>query len=128
MPWLWSLKMKKHKNSGGKIAEFLARCYMRLHAYKIVAVNVKTGRGTTAGEIDFVARKHNLLVFVEVKKRKHLNDALYAILPQQQKRIVTAAKVFLRQNPQYRNFDVRFDAIFIELPLKIKHIANAWSE
>lgn len=125
---LWNLKINNFKNHGGKFAEFLARFYMRLKGYKIVATNVKVGRGTTAGEVDFVALKGHTLVFVEVKKRQNLDVARYAILPQQQKRIVTAAKVFLQNNRQYQNYDVRFDAVLVKLPFTIEHIRNAWQE
>lgn len=125
---LWNLKINNLKNHSGKFAELLARFYMRFKGYKIVATNVKVGRGTTAGEVDFVALKGGTLVFVEVKKRQNLDVARYAILPQQQKRIVTAAKVFLQNNRQYQNYDVRFDAVLVKLPLTIEHIRNAWQE
>ena len=38
----------------GKWAEFLARLYLWLQGYQIVAKNIIVGRGTTAGEIDII--------------------------------------------------------------------------
>lgn len=111
----------------GKYAEFLARLYMRLHGFSIVAQNYVCGRGTTAGEIDFVAKRGKLLVFVEVKQRKSLATAAYAISLQQQQRLIRGAQNFLKNNPQYRNFDTRFDAVLVTLPFMIKHLKNAWS-
>ena len=110
----------------GKLGELAARWYMRLHGYRIVCRNHVIGRGTTAGELDFVACKGKVLVFVEVKERNKIEQAMAAISKQQQKRIVTAAQVLLQRNQQYNGFDIRFDAVFVKLPFTIVHIKNAW--
>lgn len=112
----------------GKYAEFLARCYMRLHGFGIVAKNYVSGRGTTAGEIDFIAKRGNLLVFVEVKQRSSLDNAAYAISPTQQQRLIRGAKNFIKNHQQYRGCDLRFDAVLVALPFSIRHIENAWGE
>lgn len=111
----------------GRRAEFLARLYMFLHGYRIIKRNCIVGRGTTAGEIDFIARKNNCIVFVEVKERQTLDNAAYAITVKQQQRIIRGAECFIKNNPQYKNFDLRFDAILITFPFTIRHIKNAWS-
>ena len=112
----------------GKYAEFLARAYMRLHGFRVIAQNYVTGCGTTAGEIDFVAKRGKLLVFVEVKQRTTLENAAYAISPTQRQRLIRGAKCFVRSHPQYSDFELRFDAVFIALPFSICHIPNAWGE
>ncbi len=112
----------------GKFAEFVARNYMRLHGFRIVARNYVTGRGTTAGEIDFIAKRGKLLVFAEVKQRATLDTAAYAISQNQQQRLIRGAKSFMKNNPQYQGFDLRFDAILIALPFGLRHITNAWGE
>ena len=111
----------------GKYAEFLARCYMRLHGYRIVCRNYVSGRGSTAGEIDFIAARKHVLVFAEVKKRSSLDVAAYAISPQQRRRICNGAANFLKHHPQYQGYDIRFDAILICQPWSIRHIPNAWT-
>ena len=111
----------------GKYAEFLARTYMRLHGFSIVAQNYVCGRGTTAGEIDFIAKRGKLLVFTEVKQRSSLEAAAYAISPQQQQRLIRGAQNFLKNNPQFSDFDMRFDAVLIAFPFSIQHIKHAWS-
>ena len=63
----------------GKLGELAARWYMRLHGYRIVCRNQVIGRGTTAGELDFVACKGKVLVFVEVKERNKIELAMAAI-------------------------------------------------
>lgn len=112
----------------GKYAEFLARIYMRLHGFKIIACNYVCGRGTTVGEIDFVARRGKLIVFAEVKQRSSIMAAAYAIHKNQQKRLIRGAQNFIKNNPQYKNCDLRFDAILVVWPFRISHIKNAWSE
>ena len=115
-------------NQSGYWAEFIARSYMRLRGYRIIAKNYITGKGTHAGEIDFIAKKGNILIFVEVKKRQSIEKARYAIRTKQQKRIVNAAKLFICQNTMYQNFNIRFDAVLIKLPFSIIHIKSAWDE
>ena len=110
----------------GKFAEFLARNFLRLKGWRIVAENYVTGRGTTAGEVDIIAAKGKQLIFVEVKKRQSIEKAAYAISPRQQQRIIRGAEAFLQKNPQFSGYDCRFDAILITLPLQIEHIENAW--
>lgn len=112
--------------NSGKLAEFFARNLFRAKGYKVVAANYVTGRGTGAGEVDFIAVKKNLIVFVEVKKRKTLEDAAHAILPAQQKRIWNGAVAFLQKNPNYQNFDTRFDVVLVSSPLKYYHLEDAW--
>ena len=112
--------------STGKWAEFLARIYMRLHGCRILCRNFAAKRGTPAGEIDFIALRNHLLIFVEVKKRGNLNNAAYAISPRQQQRIARSAAHFLQLHPQYAGYDIRFDAVLVAPPLHLKHISNAW--
>ena len=113
-------------NIAGHIGEFMARNYMRLRGYRIVARNVITGKGTHSGEIDFIACRGNTLVFVEVKKRTDLETAAYAINETQQRRIRNGAAVFLQKNPRFSEYNVRFDAVLIAFPCQIKHIPNAF--
>ena len=113
-------------NKSGYIAELLASVFLRLKGYRILARNFKTKRGTLAGEVDIIAQCQNTIIFVEVKKRKSIDDAAYSIKPSQQKRVSKGAELYLKQNPKYQNHNIRFDAILIKLPLKIKHIKSAW--
>ena len=115
-------------NKSGRYAEFLAKTLFRLKGYGIIACNYRTGRGTGAGEIDFIARKAKMLVFVEVKKRANMEMAAYAVSEQQKRRITGGAAAFLQKNPQYAGYDKRFDAALVKLPLSVRHIENAWTD
>jgi len=115
-----------NNNQSGHLAEFIARNFMRLKGYRILTKNYITGKGTHAGEIDFIATRGKTLVFVEVKKRSSIEKAAYAIKPTQQQRIRNAAQSFISHNPRFQNYNIRFDAVLITFPYSIQHIANAW--
>lgn len=110
----------------GHWAEFLARWLFRVKGYRLIALNYITGRGTHAGEVDFIAKRGKVIVFVEVKKRASLEDAAYALSETQKQRISNGAIAFLQKHPSYANFDVRFDAVLVKLPCSLCHIKNAW--
>ncbi len=112
----------------GVWAEKLACVYFCLHGFKIVEHNYITGKGTGAGEVDLIVSRGKLLVFVEVKKRKNLDDAAYAILNSQKQRIWTAAENFVEKHPQFQNYDIRFDAFLVNERFAFKHITDAWRE
>ncbi|MBQ9235955.1 MAG: YraN family protein [Alphaproteobacteria bacterium] len=110
----------------GKTAEFVALQYLRLKGYSLVEANYVTGRGTGAGEVDIIVRNSRTLVFVEVKKRKDLEQAAYAIKPKQMERIRRGAESFLARHSEFGGLDIRFDAVLVESLLKIRHIENAF--
>lgn len=108
----------------GNIAEFMARIYMRLHGYSVICRHFVSKRGSGAGEIDFIARRFNTLVFVEVKERADYASAAYAISAKQQQRLRIGAENFIKHHPQFKNLDLRFDAILIVFPCRIYHLTN----
>ncbi len=79
-----------------------------------------------AGEIDIVARRGKLLIFVEVKARARLDDAAYSVTERQQRRIATAASAWLAENPGDAMNDMRFDAILVAPRSLPRHITGAF--
>ena len=110
----------------GKIAEYIALVYLLFKGYWPVAKNYVTGRGTHAGEVDLIMRKGKMLVFVEVKERRSMEKAAYAISEKQKERIIRGAEAFLQRHKEYDAFDIRIDAILVEYPFRIRHLRNAW--
>ncbi|NVK18721.1 MAG: YraN family protein [Methylocystaceae bacterium] len=106
----------------GLWGEDLACLYFRLKGYRILARNHRT----RYGEIDIIAQRRKTLVFIEVKSRKTMYQALYALSPFQQKRITNAAKSFLSVNPRYCGQEIRFDFLAITHGYWPRHIKNAW--
>ncbi len=121
-------KSKITPYNSGKITEFICRMYMRIHGYRIIEKNYKTGSGrnTPLGEIDFIAIKKNKIVFCEVKKRKNKNDFLRALTSKQQIRIKNGAQAFMKTHKNYKNYSIQFDVFFIILPFNIRRIKNAF--
>lgn len=95
----------------GLIAEWRARWILRLHGYRIVASRYITGRHTGRAEIDIIARRGNLMIFVEVKCRPTIDAAWAAITPAQIARLRAAAYGYMARN-RFRG-DARFDVIII---------------
>lgn len=115
-------RKKKTAFRFGLWGEDLACAYLRLKGYKILMRNHRTG----FGEIDIIATKRKTLIFIEVKSRRHLEDALFALSPFQQKRILNAAKSFLSVNPRYCEQEIRFDFLAISTSRWPQHLKNAW--
>lgn len=112
----------------GSKGEKRAAEYLKSQGYEIIARNWRA----QGGEIDIVAVKGELIVFLEVKTLPNATlDMLKAVLgPQKQQRIIKTSKCFLKNNRQYSNYFVRFDVIINDmqgLP-PVYHIENAFSE
>jgi len=104
-------------------SEYLACLYLFLLGYKILETRYKT----KFGEIDIIATKKKYVHFFEVKYRSSEEKAKLAITPKNQSRVINASKIFLQLNNKYYDYLLSFDAITVNLPLRIKIIYNAWS-
>ena len=93
----------------GLSAESRAAAFLIAKGYRVLAQRFRT----PYGEIDLVARKRNLIAFVEVKARASLDDAAWAVTPRQQQRIINAAQAWLMAHPEHAEFEMRFDAMLI---------------
>lgn len=106
----------------GDIGEERAAQYLQTHGYTVVARNF----AAAGGELDLIARRQDMLVFVEVKTRAYeaYGGPAAAVTPGKQKRIVLAAMQYIKQ--QHPKFDsIRFDVLCV-LPQRIEHIPNAF--
>ncbi len=106
----------------GRFAETLAAWHLRLRGYRILA----RGYRVSVGEIDIVARRGGLVIYVEVKARKDLSDAAVAVTPRQTARITRAAGAFLQAHPRFSDFDQRFDVILVAPWRWPVHLVDAW--
>ncbi|MBR0871668.1 YraN family protein [Bradyrhizobium tropiciagri] len=106
----------------GISAESRAAALLIAKGYRILAKRFRT----PYGEIDLVARRRNLVVFVEVKARASLDDAAYAVTPRQQQRIINAAQAWLMAHPEHAEFDLRFDAVLIAPKSLPRHLLAAF--
>ena len=106
----------------GISAESRAAAYLMAKGYRILAKRFKTPHG----EIDLVAKKRNLVAFIEVKARASLDEAAYAVTPRQQARIIDAAQAWLMAHPEHAEFDMRFDASLIAPRHLPRHLLAAF--
>src|SRR6266436_8492168 len=106
----------------GLSAESRAAVYLMAKGYRILAKRFRTPHG----EIDIVAKRRNLIAFVEVKARASLDEAAFAVTPRQQQRIIDAAQVWLMAHPEHANFDLRFDAVLIAPRRLPRHLLAAF--
>ena len=106
----------------GISAETRAAAFLIAKGYRILARRFRTPHG----EIDIVARRRNLLAFVEVKARNSLDEAAYAVTPRQQARIIAAAQIWLMAHPEHAEYDLRFDAILIAPRRLPRHVMAAF--
>jgi putative endonuclease len=87
---------------------------------------------TKGGEIDIIAYKNDILVFVEVKTLPNgTMDMIQRELNyQKRQRIIKTSKRFLLNHRQYSNSYVRYDVIVIDMPgfEEVYHIENAFTE
>lgn len=106
----------------GLFAEFWARMYLRMRGYRILRRRYITGRNTGRAEIDIIARRKNVIVFIEVKRRPNVTAGWDAITPAQAVRLRRAAETYLARLP--RPYDARFDVIIV-CGLRIYHARGA---
>ena len=106
----------------GLSAESRAAAYLMAKGYRILAKRFRTPHG----EIDIVAKRRNLLAFVEVKARATLDAAAYSVLPQQQRRIAAAAGAWLAAHPEDAESAIRFDAMLVAPRTIPRHIPAAF--
>lgn len=113
----------------GNLGEKEAARLLRRKGYRILERNY-----TAAGsEIDIIARKKNLTVFVEVKTRniKHLGKEITrpaaSVTPAKQRKIIKAAGYYLKKNPK----DTRWQFDVIEVytegegkQIKVKNVKH----
>jgi putative endonuclease len=82
-------------------------------------------RRTKAGEIDVVAERDGLLVFVEVKCRADLTRAAYALGSRQQARLLAAGEILMAENPAWGRAGARFDVLLVDGGGRVRRIADA---
>lgn len=105
----------------GRDGERVAAEYLKREGYEILAQRVRN----TAGEIDLVARRPRLIVFVEVKWRKRASDLDTAIDERRLARVAAAAEIAAYDYAQDGE-DFRIDVILLAPGTAPRHITNAW--
>jgi putative endonuclease len=106
----------------GISAESRAAAFLIAKGFRIVARRWRC----PLGEIDIIARRRRLLIFVEVKSRERLDDAAWSVSERQRMRIAGAAEAWLALNPDQSITDIRFDAMLVAPRSIPRHIPAAF--
>lgn len=106
-----------NKQIVGEFGEDLARKYLIKNGYDIIAGNIKIGYK----EIDIIARKKELLVFVEVKTRtsSFYGEADEAVTAFKTNNLKQAVSAYLAQKKNNYD-DIRLDLVSVDIDKRKK--------
>lgn len=103
----------------GQQGERLAEKYLKKHNLKLIERNTRC----RFGEIDLVMVDRGVVVFVEVRLRKHTRFGTGAetVTLNKQRKLLKTADLWLAKTPCYRESPCRFDVISIDTSGEISH-------
>jgi putative endonuclease len=111
----WLQKRRGHRAEVGRLGEKVAARYLRRRGYRILHKNYIT----PYGEIDLIAERHEVCIFVEVKTSIISGSELFQrnpadrVDPHKRSRMRAAARLYLA-NFEPIEFAHRFDVIAVE--------------
>ncbi|MBM3520867.1 MAG: YraN family protein [Alphaproteobacteria bacterium] len=106
----------------GRMAEFAALWLLRLKGYRLLKWRFKSG----GGEVDLIMRRGEVTVFVEVKERLTVDEAMAAVTDRQSRRISAAARSWMARDSRAAGGVCRFDIVAISPYHWPRHIENAF--
>jgi len=106
----------------GHVSEYLAALYLLAKGYRIRAIRYRT----KAGEIDIIARRGDLVVCVEVKARRDVDSAVFAVTGAAQRRIRAASEVWLARQPDAHRLSLRYDIVAVPPWRLPRHFVDAF--
>jgi len=95
--------IRQAREKRGRLAEGLAAQWLRVKGYHILERRFRCREG----EIDIIARKGEVLAFVEVKQRSRIEDAVEAVSYTSERRIMEAAQVYIESHPELFETDLK---------------------
>ncbi len=104
----------------GRLAETVALLFLMVKGYRPLARRFSAA----GGEIDLILGRGSTIVFVEVKARGLMDDALTAITATKRRRFSRAARAWLARHPGSADKTWRADAVFVapwSLPRHVEH-------
>lgn len=102
-------KRRRKAERRGRTSEYIAAIYLLLKGYRIVALRYRT----RAGEVDIVARRGDVAVFVEVKARREEGLAVDAVSFAAQQRIRAASDIWLSRQADAASLSQRYDIVAV---------------
>lgn len=115
------MKGSRDTDRFGRWAERVASIFLACKGYRTLARRFRS----PSGEIDLIARRGRLVVYVEVKAR---SGEQADVRVRQRRRIRRAAEHFLKLRPELSSCDQRFDVILIRPGALPTHLKDAWRD
>ena len=106
----------------GQLTEIYICFILLLKGYSIVKWRFKN----KLGEVDIIAKKSGVWIFVEVKKRKSIEDAIFSLQTKQMISIKKAAIFYIKRKNNDYFVDMRFDFMAVGKFFVFKHFKNYW--
>ena len=120
------LRERRARVRRGNAGELVAALLLMAKGYRILARRHRT----PYGEVDIIARRRRRIAFVEVKRRRSLDDGHAALTPTQARRIAAAADWWIGRHPRYGDHEIGLDAVLIvprHWPLHLPNALDGWA-
>ena len=116
--WLKTGKKENGIQALGQAGEMFAQKEYQVRGYEILAANFFNRKGKQLGEVDFVARNRDSVVFVEVKTRasseSRFGTGAEAVNVYKQRKLLKAVKLFLLNHQEYAALRPQIDVCVVE--------------
>ncbi|GEO83699.1 MULTISPECIES: YraN family protein [Alphaproteobacteria] len=113
---------RKRAERRGRWSEWGAAFFLMAKGYRIVAIRYRV----RAGEVDIIARRGELIAFVEVKARQDLMAAIDAVTFASQNRIRAAGDHWLSRQPDAARLTLRYDIVAVRPWTLPRHFEGAF--
>ncbi|MHA7969450.1 YraN family protein [Rhizobium sp. CAU 1783] len=100
---------RKRAERRGRWSEWGAALFLMAKGYRILAMRYRV----RAGEIDIIARRGELVAFIEVKARRNAMAAIDAVTVTSQRRIRAASDYWLARQPDVARLSLRYDIVAV---------------
>lgn len=118
-PWKKKTTETEKPKTLGQLGEEWAQAEYTKQGYAVIARNEYHHKGKRLGEIDFICRDSQTLIFVEVKTRTtgavKFGTAAEAVDVYKQKKMLRAIKLYLLKHPEFVNLRPQIDICVIEV-------------
>ncbi len=113
---------RRRREMLGRRAEAFAAIWLQLKGYSILDRRVRF----KVGELDIVARRGNVVVFVEVKARQTRDAGLGAVTDRSWVRIARAASQWMSRRRDQEGADWRYDLMVVTPNAMPLHMRDHW--
>jgi len=116
------VQARRRAHKLGYLAELIALLFLMAKGYRPLAWRFSAA----GGEIDLIVRRGDVIVFVEVKARKNMENAILSIDGRKRHRFSRAMNAWLTRNPWGCERSLRIDAVYITGWIRPHHHEGAF--